>query len=354
MARFIKSRHKSKGKVPGSVVFIGNKKIDKARISVIRYNQSVYDEFQVKDISEVSDHLRTEYITWINIDGLHDTNLIENLGEQFHISSLVLEDVVNTDQRPALNISEENITVILKSFLFKNDDPKLHTEQISFILLDKCLITLQERIGDFFEPVRERIRKNWGRIRNSGSDYLFYALLDALFDSYYENLEKLGNKVEALDEKILKNFDKGIIEEIYQLKTDINYLRKSALPLPEMLYKLNHTESPLIQKKTKKFMFDLEDIVKHFYEVVESYSTIISDQLSIYNTFLNNKANDVMKVLTIFASIFIPLTFIAGIYGTNFDYLPELHYKYSYLFFWIVLLILAGSMLYFFKRKKWF
>lgn len=353
MARFIKSRQKTKGKIPGSVVFIGNQKMDAPKIRIIRYNQSTLEEQTLDEISGVVDLVQDNVVTWINIDGLHDTYLIENLGEQFEISSLTLEDIVNTDQRPIILENENNITLILKSFFFK-EDPIIHAEQISFILMNNCLITLQEREGDFFEHVRGRIRKNRGRIRNSGSDYLCYALIDALFESYFDNLEILGSKIEALDDKILKDFKKELIEEIYQLKTDLNYIRKSTRPVTEILARFTLTDFTFIQKKTKKYLLDIEDIGKQINEIVESYSTIISDQLNLFNTILSNKANDVMKVLTIFASVFIPLTFIAGIYGTNFDYLPELHFKYSYLFFWMVLIGIAGVMLYFFKKRKWF
>jgi magnesium transporter len=353
MARFLKSRQRTKGKVPGSVVFIGKQKMDSPKISIIQFNQVTFKEESLDEISGISDYVSDDLITWINIDGLHDTYLIENLGEQFGISSLILEDIVNTDQRPTIQEHENNIAVILKSFFFVKDDLNIHAEQISFVLLKNCLITLQERVGDFFEHVRGRIRKNRGRIRSSGADYLCYALIDALFESYFENLELMGNKIEALDDRILKNFKKEIIEEIYQLKTDLNYIRKSTRPLTEILARLNLADSAYVQKKTKRFLVDLEDIGKQIYEIVESYSTIINDQLNLYNTTINNNANEVMKVLTIFAAIFIPLTFIAGIYGTNFDYLPELHYKYSYLFFWLALIAIAGGMLVYFRKKKW-
>lgn len=354
MARFIKSRHKTRGKVPGSVVFIGNKKMETSKIRVLRYNQISFEEESPKEVSDIYEFVNSESVTWINIDGLHDTYLIENLGEQFQISSLVLEDIVNTDQRPMIVESENSINIVLKSFFYVKDEPQINAEQISFVLNENCLITFQERVGDFFDHVRDRIRNKRGRIRSCGSDYLCYALIDALLESYFETLTEMGTKVESLDDKILNNFTKEIIEEIYLLKTDLNFIRKSVRPIPEILSRLANSESHLIHKKNKKYLLDLEDLGKQIQETVDSYSTVISDQLSLYNTILSNKVNDVMKVLTIFASIFIPLTFIAGIYGTNFDYLPELHYKYSYLIFWLVLIAIATSMLIYFKRKKWF
>jgi len=354
MARFLKNREKSKGKIPGSVIFIGDQKMDKTELEVFRYSKDKYEEIRPKDVTELSSFVNDDTITWINIDGLHDTHLIEYLGEQFGISSLVLEDVVNTDQRPAFFEDSEYLTIILKSFFFLPNDNIVHSEQISLILFKNCLITLQEKGGDFFDIVRERIRKNKGRIRSTGADYLCYALIDALIDSYFSQFEFLGSKIEAIDGKVLKNFNKDIIEEIYLLKTELNFIRKSVRPVKEILSKLLLSDSKFIQKKTFNYLRDIEDLSTQINEVIESYSTMISDQLTIYNTILSNRANEVMKVLTIFASIFIPLTFIVGVYGTNFDYLPELHFKFGYLFMWLFMICLSAVMLIIFKRRKWF
>lgn len=354
MARFIQNRTKSQGTVPGSVIFIGKQKRENTEIEVFQYNKNSFIETKPENLEDITKLINKETVTWINIDGLHDTQLIENLGEQFEISSLILEDIVNTDQRPAFKEEVNYICIILKSFFFVTYDNKVHSEQISFILFKNCLITLQEKGGDFFEPIRERIRKNKGRVRTSESDYLCYSLIDCLTDSYFTQLEILGRKIEALDEQIFKNFKKEIIEEIYTLKTELNFIRKSIRPVKEILTRFALSESSLIQKKTKTFLRDIEDLNAQINEVLESYSTMISDQLNIYNTSLSNRNNDVMKVLTIFASIFIPLTFLVGVYGTNFDILPELHFKYSYFILWGIMISLAIGMLVIYKKRKWF
>jgi magnesium transporter len=354
MARFLQNRSKSEGKIPGSVIFIGDQKMEKTEIEIFQYNKDHFYESRPENISELSALINSNTVTWINIDGLHDTHLIEFLGEQFGISSLVLEDVVNTDQRPAFFEDADYLTIILKSFFFIPNDNKVYSEQISFILFNNCLITLQEKGGDFFNVVRERIRKNKGRVRTLGPDYLCYSLIDALIDSYFSQFEFLGTKIESLDEKILKNFNKDIIEEIYLLKTELNFIRKSVRPVKEILTKLILSDSKFIKKKTFLFIKDIEDLSTQINEVIESYSTMISDQLNIYTTNLSHRTNEVMKVLTIFSVFFIPLTFIVGVYGTNFDYLPELHFKYGYFFMWMIMITLSVYMFIVFKKRKWF
>jgi len=353
MARFLKNRRKSHGEAPGSLIFIGNQKMERARIRVIQYNKLNLVEKELDKIEDAISFIKKDYITWINIDGLHDIEIMEKLEKRFKLSSLALEDILNTDQRPKFLEDENNAIIILKAFSYDKDSATLHSEQISFILGNDYLITLQERVGDFFEPVRERIRKNMGKIRISGPDYLCYALFDTLVDSYIVNIEALGGIIEKQEETILKGTGKKIIEDIYRHKTEMSYMRKSVRPVKEIMTHLMKSDSRFIHRKTYAFLHDLDDLVTQSLEAIEIYYTMVSDQLTVYHTNISNRVNDVMKVLTIFASIFIPLTFIAGVYGTNFDYLPELHLRWAYFAMLGIMLCTAVVMLVYFKRKKW-
>ena len=354
MARFLKNRKKSHGEAPGSLIFIGTQKMEKSRIRVIQYNKENLVEKELDKMEDAISFIKKGYITWINIDGLQDVGLIEKLEKMFKLSSLALEDMLNTDQRPKFLEDEHNLIIILKALTYDKDSSILHTEQISLILGEDYLITLQERVGDHFEPVRERIRKYRGVKLISGPDYLCYSLFDTLVDSYIINIETVGDLIEEQEQAILKKPDRKIIEDIYRHKTEISYMRKSVRPVKEIMTHIMKSDSKLIRKKTYAFLNDLDDLVTQALEAVEIYYTMVSDQLTVYQTNISNRVNDVMKVLTIFASIFIPLTFIAGIYGTNFDYLPELHFRWAYFAMLGVMVCTAGIMLLYFKRKKWF
>lgn len=353
MARFIKDRKKSHGKIPGSVIFLGNQKIETSQVRVIRYSKTDFEEYHLSDISDISRHLSDDFITWINIDGLHDTYLIENLGEQLKIPSLILKNIVNTDNRPYYTEDEDYLAVSIKTFFYEKEITSLQSEQISFLLNKNLLITFQEKPGDAFDPIRERIRKSRGRIRQSGADYLYFTLIDILFDEYYILLEQIGSKTEALDNQILNNFSKSVINDIYQLMGDLNFLHKSCLPLKDLMMKISHSDSPYINRKTMQFLRDMEDLSNQINDIISSYRTLLNDQLNIYNSTLNQKSNEVVKVLTIFATIFIPLTFIASIYGMNFRFMPELSFKYSYPLIWLLMIATTVVMLIYFRRKKW-
>jgi magnesium transporter len=353
MARFLKSRQKAHGQAPGSPIFIGKQKMEIPRIRVIQYNMDSMIEEELNNIDNIKSYIKKDYVTWINIDGLHNTELLEQLTSMINLSSLALEDILNTDQRPKFFQDLKNILVILKAFIYNKDSNILSSEQISFIIGNNYLITIQERVGDYFEPVRNRLRKSIGKIRDSGADYLCYTLLDSIVDSYIMNIELLGDIIEDQEEAILKGTNKRIIEDIYRHKTEISFIRKSIRPVKEVMTHIIKYESELIHRKTRVYLNDLDDLVDQALEATEIYYTMVSDQLTVYHTNLSNRVNDVMKVLTVFASVFIPLTFIAGVYGTNFDYLPELHFRYSYFIMLGVMLVVAVIMLIYFRRKKW-
>jgi magnesium transporter len=353
MARFLINRQKSHGEVPGSLIFIGDRKMENSRIRVIQYNKDNITEKELKNIEDAGSYIEDGNITWINIDGLHVVGLMEKLEKMFKLSSLALEDILNTDQRPKFIEDENNVIIILKALSYDKDARILSSEQISFILGDRYLVTLQERVGDYFEPVRDRLRKSRGKIRELEPDYLCYALFDTLVDSYIMNIEALGDIIEDQEEAVLKETGKKIIEDIYRHKTEISFMRKSVRPVKEIMVHIIKSESKFIHKKTHIFLNDLDDLVTQAMEAIEIYYTMVSDQQTVHHANLSNRVNDVMKVLTIFAAIFIPLTFIAGVYGTNFDYLPELHFKWGYFVMLGLMVCTAGIMLLYFKRKKW-
>lgn len=354
MARFLKSRDESNGKSPGSLIFIGDQKMDSASIRLIDYDSVSLTEKEIKDIHTEAHLFNTPTVTWLNISGLHDIEMIKNIGQVFELHPLVQEDILNTGQRPKLEEFENYIFIVLKMVRFDIETQTILNEQLSIILGKNFLLTFQERPREIFAPVRERIKKQTSRLRKTGTDYLAYALMDTVVDNYIFSIETLGEKIEDLEEDILNNPDHDVMEQINSYKREINYMRKSIRPAKEAIHRISRLDSELIHEQTLPFLKDLEDLTSQSAEAIETYRDLLSDQLNIYNSVIANRMNDIMKVLTIFAAIFIPLTFIAGIYGTNFEYLPELKYRYSYFIFWAVMIIVAGALIVYFKRKKWF
>jgi magnesium transporter len=354
MARFLKKREENKGLAPGSLIFIGQKKVENLRIRVIDYDKNRLLEDELKAVSDGTEFTKTNTVTWINVDGLHDLDVIKEIADSFELHPLLVEDILNTGQRPKLEEFDNCLFIVLKMLRYDEEKQMIISEQLSMVLGRTFLLTFQEQPGDVFEPVRERIRKQKGRIRVSGIDYLAYALLDTVVDNYIYIIERMGEQIEDLEEDIITTSDASVMEKISNLKREMNFLRKTVRPAKEAIMQLARAESELVHEQTFQFLKDLQDLIIHASEAIDTYRDMLSDQLNIYNSAVSNRMNDIMKVLTIFAAIFIPLTFIAGIYGTNFEYLPELHFRYSYFIFWGIMILVAVSMLAFFKRKGWF
>ncbi|MCA1793097.1 MAG: magnesium/cobalt transporter CorA [Desulfotignum sp.] len=354
MARFLKNREKVKGKSPGALIFVGTQKVDTVNMRLIDYDDKNLVEKELIDIKDGSRYKQTGSVTWININGLHDVEAIGNIGQTFDLHPLVMEDILNTGQRPKIDDYGSYIFIVLKMIRFDKEMQKIVNEQLSIVLANTFVLTFQERPGDVFDPVRERIRRHTSRIRGCKTDYLAYVLMDTVVENYISIIEHLGEKIEDLEEAVLLGHDPDVMETINLFKRETSYLRKSIRPAREAVFQLSRLESDLIHERTLPFIKDMEDLVIHATEAIDTYRDLLTDQLNIYNSVVANKMNDIMKVLTIFAAIFIPLTFIAGIYGTNFEYLPELRYKYSYFIFWGVLIAIAGASLYYFKKKRWF
>jgi magnesium transporter len=354
MARFLKNREKVKGQSPGALIFVGTQKVDTVNMRLIDYDAENLTEKELVDITDGTRYKQSRSVTWININGLHDTQAIGDIGRAFDLHPLVMEDILNTGQRPKMDDYGSYIFMVLKMIRLDKDTRKVINEQLSIVLADSFVLTFQERPGDVFDPVRERIRRHNSRTRRHKTDYLAYVLMDTVVENYISIIEHLGEKIEDLEEDVLLARNSDVMEIINLFKRETSYLRKSIRPAREAVYQLSRLESDLIQENTLPFFKDLEDLITHAAEAIDTYRDLLTDQLNIYNSVVANKMNDIMKVLTIFAAVFIPLTFIAGIYGTNFEYLPELKYRYSYFIFWGVLITIAGASLYYFKKKKWF
>jgi len=355
MARFLYDRKAATGKIPGSLIHLGTKKIEKPKLTLFNYSIENYIEIEPETLDDCLPYIEKDKVSWINIDGLHDAEVIQKLGDLFEIHGLLLEDMLNTDQRPKITETDKLLIVIIKLLEYDEKTDRLRSEQISMILDDSYLITLQEKVGDYFDPIRDRIRKNNGRLRRKDADYLTYALLDTIVDNYLVIIETLGNIIEKTEAQIFTpNQPKGLMQTIYKHKTEINFLRKNIRPVKEILHRLIENESGFIADDNIKYFQDLNDLVMQATESIEIYQMMLNDQMNIYHANLDSKANEIMKVLTVFSAFFIPLTFVAGVYGMNFDNFPELHFKYGYLFFWILMILIVIGLVAYFRKRKWF
>ena len=353
MAKLIKRYSKVAGLPPGTLVHVGERKEGTVRITVIDYDEQNFKEKQVSSVEECFPFKTTPTVTWINIDGIHDVAIIEKLGRQFVLHPLILEDILNTVQRPKYEDLEKYIFIVLKMLSYDDEKQVLQTEQVSLIVGANFVISFQESIGDVFEEVRDRLRNAKGRIRKMASDYLAYALMDAVVDNYFVILERLGESIETMEEELVAEPTEKTLQQIHLLKRTMIFLRKSVWPLRELINGLQKSESPLIKESTGVYLRDVYDHTIQIIDTIESFRDMVSGMLDIYLSSISNRMNAVMKVLTIIATIFIPLTFVAGIYGMNFKYMPELEMWWAYPVVWLIMVVIAACMLIYFRRKRW-
>jgi magnesium transporter len=353
MLRLIKKRSKKAGLPPGTLVHIGEQKVEEVRITVIDYDEAHFQEEEIATVEECFLFKDKPTVTWINVDGIHEVEVLELLGDCFGLHPLVLEDILNTDQRPKMEDFDDYLFVVLKTFSYNDQSDELEPEQISLILGPSSVMSFQEREGDVFNPIRERVRSNKGRIRRMGADYLAYSLLDSIVDHYFIVLEQVGEKVEFLEEELVTHPTPETLQTIHNLKRDMIFLRKSVWPLREVIGALERGESSLIKESMGIYLRDVYDHTIQVIDTIETFRDMISGMLDIYLSSVSNRMNEVMKVLTIIATIFIPLTLIAGIYGMNFKYMPELGWRWGYPVVWLVMLVIGILMLVYFRRKKW-
>jgi len=354
MAKLIKKRSKKAGLPPGTLVHIGEKKVGEPKITIIDYDEANFQEREVKTVEECFSFREKPTVTWINVEGVHQVEVVEKLGNCFGLHALVLEDILNTDQRPKMEVYGDYIYIVLKMLYGGDVNHPMETEQVSLILGLNFAISFQEgKEGDVFDPVRERIRSGKGLIRKMGSDYLAYSLIDMIVDSYFLILERLGEKIELLEEELMKDPTHKTLQEIREFKNEMIFVRRVVWPLREVISGLERKESPLVKETTEIYLRDVYDHTVQVMDAIEVYREMLSGMLDIYLSSVSNRLNSVMKVLTIIATIFMPLTFIAGIYGMNFKYMPELEWRLGYLVVWLVFVIVGVSMLIYFKKKKW-
>ena len=354
MSRLVKKRSKKAGLPPGSLVHIGEEKAEAAKITILDYDEAHIQEKEVKTVEECFVFREQPTVTWINVDRIDHIGTIEKIGECYGLHPLVLEDILNTDQRPKIEDYDQYYYIVLKMLYYRERTGQIEVEQISLILGRNFVISFQEgKEGDVFGPVRERIRNNKGRIRKMGADYLTYALIDAIVDSYFIILEKLGERIEFLEEALVTQPTTKTLREIHSLKREMIFLRKAVWPLREVISSLERGESSLIQESTRVYLRDVYDHTIQVIDSIETFRDMVSGMLDIYLSSVSNRLNAVMKVLTIITTLFMPLTFIAGIYGMNFKYMPELEWPWGYPLVLLVMLGIGISMLIYFRRKKW-
>ena len=351
MPRFIKKGQPRVGSAPGTLEHIGEKRIEQPRMTLMTYGGDSLDEQEIQVLTRFPEP--TDTVAWLNIDGIHDLTMIEQIGQCFGIHPLTQEDIVNTGQRPKVEEFDDYLFLVLKMLRYDETKEIIVAEQVSVILGSNWLISFQEMQGDVFDPVRERLRRGKGRIRIAGSDYLAYTLIDAVVDHYFHILEKIGLKIENLEERITDSPQQKRLHLIHFLKREVIFLRKQIWPLREMVNHLAKEDSPLIRETTHIFLGDVYDHVVQCLDTIESYRDLLTSMLDLYLSMVSNRMNEVMKVLTIIATIFIPVTFVAGIYGMNFKYMPELEWRWGYAMAWGLMLAIVGGLLIYFKRKKW-
>lgn len=339
------------GAPPGTLVYYGEDQTDKVKITLIEYSEKEFIEKDFYNFSECVDHVDPSMVRWINVDGVHDVELVEKIGKHFNIHPLTLEDVVNTNQRAKFEDYDNYVVAIMKMIYY---DTEMHSEQLSVVLMEGMVISFQESHGgDAFDLIRNRIRQGKGRIRKMGADYLAYALIDAVVDCYFTILEKIGDRIELLEEELITEPTKATLQMLHHMKREMIFVRKAVWPMRELINNLERSETELVRPSTDIYLRDVHDHTIRVIDTVETFRDLLSGMMDIYLSSVSNRMNEVMKVLTIITTLFVPVTFIAGVYGMNFEFMPELHSKWGYPAVWALMLSIMIILLIYFRKKKW-
>lgn len=342
------------GLPPGALVHLGKRKMEKAVISIFNFSKDSFEELQNCNISDIEKHLNSSYTTWINVDGVHDKELIEEIGKLAQLHSLLLEEIMNTYVRPKFEDHGNRLYFNLKMLGVSPNRNDIIAEQVGIILGHNFVISFQEKEGDLFEPLRDRLRENKGLLRVKPVDYFFYRLVDTIVDNYFLVSENITERTEELEKQVLESATPELLKEIQKVKKTLIRIRRMTIPLREAVSSFYKEDSLMISADTKNFIRDVYDHLMQLIESGESQREMITSIMELYHTEVSNRMNQVMQLLTVISTIFIPITFIAGIYGMNFDVIPELEWEYGYYYFWALVVILVLIMLYYFKKKKWF
>ncbi|MDD5195663.1 MAG: magnesium/cobalt transporter CorA [Candidatus Omnitrophica bacterium] len=329
------------------------KRQEPVRITVIDYNETSFQQKEVKAVEECFAFKDKPTITWINVDGIHQTEILEKLANCFELHPLILEDISDTDQRPKAEDLDTYVYVVLKMMTYGFEESEIQLEQISIILGNNFVISFQQDVGDVFDPIRERIKNGKGRIRKMGPDYLAYALIDAIVDNYFNVLDQFGDRIEFLEEETISGPDASVLKEIYHLKREMIFLRQSIWPLRDLLRGIERSESHLIKDTTRIYFRDIQDHVIHIIDSMDIFREMLTGLIEIYLSSLSNKLNEVMKVLTVIATIFMPLTFITGIFGMNFRHIPWLEKHWGFFASLTIMFSIGAYMFVYFKKRKW-
>lgn len=352
MYRWVQKYIGKEGLPPGAISYFGQKRTHDIELQLTTYNQKDLESQTLKDIKSLPE-LKSSHQHWINVTGVHNTEIIQELGQKFEIPNLVLEDVLNTDHRPKIEELDDLIFVTLKMLRMDKSKSDVVTEQISLLLKDNILISFQQDPEDIFGPIRKRLEKPTGRIRTDRADYLLFALMDIIVDHYLVVLEKLGDKIEDFEKALLNGISEDLINRMGELRNQLSFFRRQIHPVTEICHQLQRPNNQHIDDDHYNFFRDVYDHNIKAVDAADAYKDMLTSALETHMLLVSYKANEIMKFLTIFASIFIPLTFLAGIYGMNFEYMPELQWKWSYPSLILIMLVLGGFLLHRFKKKGW-
>jgi magnesium transporter len=353
MSKIKKKRSKKAGLPPGSLIYTGEKIHEQVEITVVDYDEQNYEEKKIGKFEECLVYKNKPTVTWINVNGISHVKNLEKLGECFNLHPLIMEDILNTDQRLKIEDLDDYLFIVLKTINYPEDTKEIMAQQISLILGSNYVISFHESDGDIFAPIRERLHTAKGHIRKAGADYLTYSLVDFIVDQYFVVLEQFGENIEYLEDAVVAQPTPQTLSDIHHYKNDMIILRKSMWPLREVVSRLGRRESPLIHEDTGLYFKDVYDHTIVAIDTVETYRDILSGMLDIYLSSVSNKLNETMKVLTVIATIFMPLTFLAGLYGMNFKFMPELEWRWGYFMVLALMVLIVAIMLAYFRNRRW-